>query len=516
MRRWYLVVGSIVAACWLLPGSAAALPPSSPEIAMTLFVTPDGGGNCSAGSPCSLQTALIHVPSGGKVYAGQGTYTARGEAVAVITKSLTLYGGWDSSSPATVVRDPVVFPSILDGEWARRGVSISGPISATVDGFTITGGNATGLGGCGFTNPAGCGGGVLVSEAGAIIANNIITGNVAAITLTAGLSVYGVGGGVALMNTTGTVVTGNVIVSNAASLMDFGRGGGIYMEFGSGAQVLNNRVISNVASASGAGNEHPQGDGGGIYAFSTYSGALIQGNTVAGNRDAESTAFGGTGGLFLAWGSCSYLDNLVQDNHGWFAMRTFGGSARLERNRLVGNHTIEAIHMDGAPADLPPLVNNVVADSGSAFVAYGFQPSTIMTATLLHNTLAGSGSGTSVYAFLANVYLTNTIVAGFAEAITLSDQFPSRIVADHSLFWGNAVTGTMGTDPVTGDPAFVNPAGGDFHIGPASAAINQGSWSAVVTDMDGEPRWVLPDIGADEYWAPGGPRRVFLPLVARN
>jgi hypothetical protein len=77
MRRWGLVVAGIAAACWLLPGSVAALPPSSPEIAMTLFVTPDGGGACSAGSPCSLQTALIAVPSGGVIYAGQGTYRRR-------------------------------------------------------------------------------------------------------------------------------------------------------------------------------------------------------------------------------------------------------------------------------------------------------------------------------------------------------------------------------------------------------------------------------------------------------
>jgi hypothetical protein len=518
MRRWGLVVAGIAAACWLLPGSVAALPPSSPEIAMTLFVTPDGSGGCSAVAPCSLREALVHVPSGGVIYVGQGTYTSTGGAVAVITKSLTLLGGWERRTVDPIVRDPVAFPSILDGQGARRGASISGDITTTLDGFTITGGNAAGLGDCGHPLITACGGGILVSQAHAILSNNIITGNTAAITRTEDFAGFAIGGGIALIDTVGTVITGSVIVSNAASLKEFGRGGGVAvycLAGGVGTQVVNNQIISNVGAVSEGNDYGAGGYGGGGYARNCDD-TLFQGNIVAGNSAARIIPYSGAGGLEQFDGSGVYLDNLVQGNRGRYAMRVSLGSARLERNRLLDNETTLGLQMIGVAEGAPSLVNNIVANSGSAFAASGSYPSTVMTVTLLHNTLAGSGSGTGVYAICATVYLTNTIIAGFAQGITESQAYSSSVIPDHTLFWETTVTGTMGSDWVSGDPLFVNAPAGDYHIGPGSAAINQGVWTSVLADIDGEPRLGFPDIGADEYWAPGSLRRIFLPLVLRG
>ena len=94
----------------------------------------------------------------------------------------------------------------------------------------------------------------------------------------------------------------------------------------------------------------------------------------------------------------------------------------------------------------------------------------------------------------------------------------STFLADHTLFWANTNNGIQGTNPVlNGDPAFVNPASGDYHLGPGSAAIDAGIPTTVTTDMDGDhrPDCVLWDIGADEVqglpcW------RVRLPLVLRG
>ena len=63
---------------------------------------------------------------------------------------------------------------------------------------------------------------------------------------------------------------------------------------------------------------------------------------------------------------------------------------------------------------------------------------------------------------------------------------------------------------VGGNPAFVSPATGDYHIGHDSAAIDRGmdTWLTIDIDGDGPPIGPLPDLGADEAW-----RRVFLPLV---
>jgi uncharacterized repeat protein (TIGR01451 family) len=52
----------------------------------------------------------------------------------------------------------------------------------------------------------------------------------------------------------------------------------------------------------------------------------------------------------------------------------------------------------------------------------------------------------------------------------------------------------------TGDPAFVDPDNGDYHIGPGSAAIDAGLDAGVDHDIDGEPRPLGGgyDLGADE------------------
>jgi hypothetical protein len=71
----------------------------------------------------------------------------------------------------------------------------------------------------------------------------------------------------------------------------------------------------------------------------------------------------------------------------------------------------------------------------------------------------------------------------------------------------------LGTNPVYGDPRFLNPAGGNYNLGPGSAAIDTGVTEPTITkDIDGDPRPIGAgyDIGADEA------RFVYLPLVLRN
>ncbi|RMF29521.1 MAG: hypothetical protein D6759_13685, partial [Chloroflexi bacterium] len=92
----------------------------------TLFVTPGGTGDCSQAAPCDLQTALSQATDGDTIYLAQGTYTGTGAAVITITKSITLYGGWNGSPTGPAVRDPALYPSILDGEGQRRVVYITG------------------------------------------------------------------------------------------------------------------------------------------------------------------------------------------------------------------------------------------------------------------------------------------------------------------------------------------------------------------------------------------------------
>jgi hypothetical protein len=90
------------------------------------------------------------------------------------------------------------------------------------------------------------------------------------------------------------------------------------------------------------------------------------------------------------------------------------------------------------------------------------------------------------------------------------------------LWFANPINSVINEDATlvllnehTGDPLFLNPDGGDYHIGEASAARDAGVPSGVTIDIDGEPRpmglgW---DIGADEFYTL---LKTFLPLGLKH
>jgi hypothetical protein len=480
--------------------------------AANFFVKPDGNGDCSQGNPCGLQTALSLTVNSDSIYVAGGAYTGTGSAVITVTRSITLYGGWDGAASGPVVRNPISYPTTLDGEWARRVVCISGNITPTLDGFIIAHGNATGLLANCPSNPDGCGGGVFVSDAHPIIANNIITNNVAALTTTGNpTAAMGYGGGLYLLNANRAVISGNLVISNAASTAYEGSGGGLCLRGSAiGTQVQFNRVLSNAATTTTV-----YGEGGGIWGGPDD--VLIKGNVVAGNQ-TNSAGTGRAASLFQYGGFAHYLGNLVQGNHGSAAVELWYSQARFEGNRVVDNATTAGVILEDRSGGGPTLVNNVVARSGSRTLSvYGYDESSILPATLLHNTLVGSGTGYGIYSQYAALYLTNTIVASTTWGITNTTPASSTILADYTLFWANTHDGIQGTNPLSGDPAFVNPVGGDYHLGPGSAAIDAGVPTTVTIDIDGElrPDCVFWDIGADEVQ--GSPCwRVRLPVVLRN
>jgi hypothetical protein len=112
--------------------------------------------------------------------------------------------------------------------------------------------------------------------------------------------------------------------------------------------------------------------------------------------------------------------------------------------------------------------------------------------------------------------LVNTIIANCTTGITNTTPTSSIVSADHTLFDNNGTdygSGVSSASEVGGNPAFVHPGAGDYHIGPDSAAIDSGTDAGVTIDIDGDSRPIgpLPDLGADEAG-----RRVFLPLVLRG
>lgn len=488
----------------------------------------DGGGTSSCTStsfPCrTLQQAVNVAASGDEIRVAAGVYTgvqARGGVTQVvyIDKTVTVRGGYTTTLDGWTTPYPLTQPTTLDAQGQGRVVYITGDISPTLDGFIIAHGNATGLRANCHSDADGCGGGIFVLDAHPIVVNNNITNNIAAVTTAKPTYTTGYGGGLYMNGAVRAVISGNLIISNVASTAYCGAGGGIYLypyaNTISGAQVQFNQVLSNTATTTNYGCAW----GGGIHGGPDD--VLIEGNIIEGNR-ANGYGGGQGAGLYQWFGSATYLNNLVRGNLGSISSQAvyLGHSqSRFEGNRVVDNVTSQGIQLVISEGDGPTLVNNVVARSGDKTLAAAGYAGAPLTATLLHNTLVGSGAGSGVYVETGYValFLTNTIVASHTWGISNTYPASSTVLADHTLFWANTSDGRRGTNPVDGAPAFVNPAGGDYHIGPGSAAYNRGTDAGVATDMDGDPRpdSCFPDLGADERVTGLVCRRVYLPVVLK-
>jgi len=286
--------------------------------------------------------------------------------------------------------------------------------------------------------------------------------------------------------------------------------------------------------------------GGGIYVEGASP--VIRNNRIVGN-----SADGDGGAIFVNWGSAQILDNYVVDNTATWAggLRIINdANATIVGNEIVGNVAQNAgggidveccggttpfvaqniiLNNDGGArgggiqvaATNALLVNNVLAgnqaDSGAGIRLDGMAPYPT-SVTLTHNTLAdGPAGGEAVWVgTYVTAMLVNNVIANHTMGITNTAPTSSTVVADYTLFNGNGQDyggGVSSANEVGGDPIFVAPAEGDYHLELGSPAIDRGTDAGVTTDLDGDRRPIgpLPDLGADEAG-----RQVFLPLVLRN
>ena len=254
------------------------------------------------------------------------------------------------------------------------------------------------------------------------------------------------------------------------------------------------------------GGNDPGSGGGGIRVDD--GSVVLEGNLIEGcTTDAKG------GGLFIADGTVRLTNNTLRGNVARFggALYVDGGSVVLRRNVFMAN---EAPPVGGAIAINAGAVegaNNVVADNVGAGAGVYLTGGRL---TASHWTLANNGR----YAVLADlgidiergsVSLRKSILASHEGGLC-----GSGASAHQTLFYDVArpcLAGASCVNNLFGDPKFVDPWAGDYHIAQDSAAIDQGYSVDVVSDMDGDPRPVGPaaDIGADEIT----PHRTYLPSI---
>ena len=301
----------------------------------------------------------------------------------------------------------------------------------------------------------------------------------------------------------GLRITGGDAAGLGGSSGDYDAGGGLYVAHAT-PMISSNLVFSNTAL-----------HGGGLYLW--RSDATLKGNDVISNTCSHSG-----GGLFLCYGAAKLSGNTITHNtasSGGGGLSLYHSTPTLSGNIVTNNTAIAGGGLFLSYESNAILVNNLVADNwsssyGSGLYIRGSSP------CLLHTTIArnigSQGSGVYVITYTSasetihycTVALTNTILVSQALGINVRAENTATLEA---TLWGDGawangddyagdgriITGTVN---VWGDPVFVNPDAGDYHIGLASAAIDKGVDAGVDNDIDGDPR---PqgggyDIGADE------------------
>lgn len=393
------------------------------------------------------------------------------------------------------------------------------------------------------------GGGVWIQSDAATLVGNQIYSNTATS-----------GGGIRFNNSTGATLTGNRIHDNAATQFD---GGGISFNHSPDAMLSNNSVYSNTSSMNGGGmsfdhsedalltdnevcSNTSQTGGGGISLESTPT-ATLSSNEFYDNAARNNQAGGGVylygshnvtlthnrvysntggagGGIYLRLSHNATLEeNKIYSNTG---TASGGGiylgespTSTLASNIVYRNTAAESSGQGGGGIAIDnsaniTLVNNIIAgnrlisvhSSGAGIRLYQSD------VRMLHTTLARNtgGDASGVYVFQdasASAALTNTILVSHTRGIVTSGCTATL----EATLWGDGawanVTDTAGSNVYTGtlnrwgDPAFVDPDSGDYHITGASAARDEGvGMTGVGTDIDGDARpfGPDPDIGADE------------------
>jgi len=250
--------------------------------------------------------------------------------------------------------------------------------------------------------------------------------------------------------------------------------------------------------------------GGAVYAYNASP-------VIVNCRILSSTADQG-GGVSFIYGAPTLRNSVVMNN---VASGAGGGvymlqsAAVLRANTILGNQAKWAGGFEIAGSDPFTMTNNIVArnssQSGSSVRVYGISnhptcpgecPS---QGTLLHNTFV---TNTSDISWMISAGPTTTLT--FANTIIglpggIRVEAGGSVTMDKTLWeTGCDTVSGYGTFLVRhslyGDPAFVNPGSDDYHVGLASAAIDQGLDAGVGDDIDGQPRPQGSgyDIGADE------------------
>lgn len=378
----------------------------------------------------------------------------------LMVKNVSLYGGFNGNETAITQRNSSR-KTTLSGELGAGGnadnayhvVIFSGDAgTATLNGFTVTGGNADGLAEITVNAKAisrGVAGGIYLNSASPLLTHIDVNGN----------STTGAGGGIYNTSSSSPILSNANINNNAAA-----NGGGIYNVDSSSPILTDITINSNTATANGAG----------IYNAGTSSPKLTNVN-VGGNSSGANG-----GGIYNGNSSAPSLTNVVIRGN---KAAADGGGIYNESSSVIvlTNVTLSgnwAVANGGAiynKNSSPKIYNSILFGNSSGVSNTSSNP------TFYSSVIQGSGGSAS--------WLAATGTNG-GNNLDVDPRFNSA--PNHS------------TAPFTG---------GDYNLSIASPAIDAASngyyvgLSTTTTDLQGRPRVYnyatngVIDMGAYEYQA---------------
>lgn len=328
------------------------------------------------------------------------------------------------------------------------------------------------------------------------------------------------GGGLAPVVTFGTnegvnSVLNGFTLQNGVPSQGFVVGGGIFVYFAS-PTITNNTITGNHAVC-GAGIE-------------IFSGSpVVRGNTITGNTQAGGACSTGTGGGGIEvttepgfpTAAPQIIGNTITNNSLAFGdgggIEVNGSSSPLIQNNYISGNSVQgsgggiALESNGAPL----VVQNIIVNnssgglgSGGAGIYLASSSSTPTNAALINNTIAnndGLDGSSGIYADVVSPVpvINNIVIAASGEngivcnpANTVFPAFSHNDVLSPGTggqAWSsNCASFAQSNGNISGDPRFLNPANGDYHVEPSSAtdAGDNTAPNLPQQDYDGNPRVV--------------------------
>ena len=404
---------------------------------------------------------------------------------AFISMNLTLAGGY--ASDFSSFTDPLT--TTLDAQGMGRALVITGPVSVRVSNLTLTGGDATGLGG----GPGGddAGGGLysynsdLFLEEGMVIASNHAAcgGGLYSFAGTLTMDSGGEKGRSYAVNNTATYGGGFYLDGGSPTIyyVSLGenaatQGGGIYNAAGS-TTISQTHLYSNTANA-----------GGGIYSAA----GLLSAEVISAAHNSAVTGGGlyNANGAHLSLQRSVILSNTVANDGGGF-YNAASGVLTLTNTIVAGN---AADTGDGGGLyNLSPQLTvrhdtfyaNSAGDQGGGIYHDTSSPLPVINSTLIVSNTASAGGG---------------IYSGSADPNFDYNDVYGNTGGDY----GGNLLPTDGTGNISADPDFIStdPASNDFLRipggSPAEDTADPNSPIRVDIEEDPRPSNHGFDIGADE------------------